>query len=450
MTTTTTTGMIPSESISVVGPSASVARFRNSTKQSGSVKLANYWSQGLFGRKHLVVSDATFSPDGAALITRQRKGLVSIHDACPSLRGTSGQTAYIIDVERGGHYGNVTSWGFSPNGRLLVTGGEDGQVLLWHVDTGTKIIAFFHESLGHTSTVRSVSFSDNGEYVVSCDDTGRVAVWKPKFNKRLHPIVLSQHFLFATTGSRHGYLGSNMRLEDEPDNSIKEYLSDAQKFTISIQSSVVSRCRYHPWLFELKPPDSSLKSEREQISSIAQRRLKQLQQSRWKPPNTLVSTFVRTTRYGAAYKAEWISIQSKEKTVNMTLVVVFESRVCTLSVDSGSDRSCSPHKQRGNSPRRHSGPDPDRESGSRRSSGIFASAMIGIGQGLGNIGQTLGRRRSSVEADDVNSMDITKEYDIGIPGEEVDKILLSPCKSMLLVTAYDGQIRLLHLASSTK
>ena len=71
-----------------------------------------------------------------------------------------------------GHQGKVYGVDFSPDGKYLLTGGEDQTVRLWDVQSGAEVRRFS----GHTDVVRSVAFSPDGKYFVTAshDDTARL------------------------------------------------------------------------------------------------------------------------------------------------------------------------------------------------------------------------------------------------------------------------------------
>jgi WD40 repeat protein len=74
--------------------------------------------------------------------------------------------------------GSVLSVDFSPDGQTLASGGTDGIIRLWDVETGQKIAALS----GHSNWVRSVNFSTNGRYLVSGSLDSLVKIWSLKKN----------------------------------------------------------------------------------------------------------------------------------------------------------------------------------------------------------------------------------------------------------------------------
>jgi WD40 repeat protein len=62
---------------------------------------------------------------------------------------------------------------FSPDGRLLALGSEDGAVVLWDVIRGQTLTTF----RGHRSSARSLAFSPDGQRLLSGDPSGTVLVW---------------------------------------------------------------------------------------------------------------------------------------------------------------------------------------------------------------------------------------------------------------------------------
>jgi len=68
----------------------------------------------------------------------------------------------------------VNAVAFSPDGRLLASGGDDHKVRLWNPTTGQPI---GHPLTGHTGWVLSVAFSPDGHLLASASGDKTIRIW---------------------------------------------------------------------------------------------------------------------------------------------------------------------------------------------------------------------------------------------------------------------------------
>ena len=83
---------------------------------------------------------------------------------------------------RHGDFVNTAS--FSPDGKLLASGGRDGLVRLWEVPTGKELRRF----AGRAWPVSSVLFSADGKTLVSADLEGSISFWDVRTGRERHCI----------------------------------------------------------------------------------------------------------------------------------------------------------------------------------------------------------------------------------------------------------------------
>jgi WD40 repeat protein len=105
------------------------------------------------------------SPDGKWLAAAVRHQQVVILDA------STFRTVRVLELGSGSFETLVTV--FSPDSKLLATGGESGSVMLWDVQTGRLKVTL----RGHTTTVFTIAFSPDGSTVATGSGDQTVRLW---------------------------------------------------------------------------------------------------------------------------------------------------------------------------------------------------------------------------------------------------------------------------------
>lgn len=114
----------------------------------------------------MFVAESVISPAGV-LAADTYMGTIRLHDL---------RTGHILHALRGhvgySFHGAASALDFSPDGKLLASGGMDKKVGLWDVATG-KLLFF---GRGHKDQVLSVAFSSQGLFA-SLDNSGAIRFW---------------------------------------------------------------------------------------------------------------------------------------------------------------------------------------------------------------------------------------------------------------------------------
>ena len=107
---------------------------------------------------------AKFSPDGRLIATGGANHFVKLLDAFTGRE--------ILSLR--GHSGDLRAIAFSPDGMRLASAGEDQTIRVWDAETGAELLAL----KGHTGRVLSLAFSHDGRLLVSSSKDKTVRLWR--------------------------------------------------------------------------------------------------------------------------------------------------------------------------------------------------------------------------------------------------------------------------------
>lgn len=79
--------------------------------------------------------------------------------------------SYILKQQ--GHFHDMNTLSYSPDGQLVVTGGDDGKIKLWNVSSGFCIATLSE----HTAPITAIEFAKKGKVLFSASMDGTVRAW---------------------------------------------------------------------------------------------------------------------------------------------------------------------------------------------------------------------------------------------------------------------------------
>ncbi len=131
-------------------------------------------------------SALTFSPNGKLLASGSGNGSVRLWNAESKQEGWRGAiNRFLPTLTLKGHKDGVSALAFSPDGKTLLTGSDDGTIRAWDTITGKEQF----RCPGHTSEISGLAVSDGGNTLIS------VHSWK---NQLLHWDINVGHHLSGT------------------------------------------------------------------------------------------------------------------------------------------------------------------------------------------------------------------------------------------------------------
>ena len=72
-----------------------------------------------------------------------------------------------------GHSLRIQAVSFNHDGKIIASGSDDGNIIVWDVTTGQCL----QQLVGHTRAIRSIAYSPDDEYVASGSDDQTIKIW---------------------------------------------------------------------------------------------------------------------------------------------------------------------------------------------------------------------------------------------------------------------------------
>lgn len=148
------------------------------------------------------VTAVAFAPDAATVLSGDERGTLVWWD----LKSRLGRKRWR------GHRDDVEAAAVAPNGRFAVTGGLDGAVRLWGLETAGEIELFRNR---FDEAVTDVAYAPDGRLIAAGTEAGRVAIWSVKTGERIARFKATrpvESVAFAEGGDAVAAVGFDTRL----------------------------------------------------------------------------------------------------------------------------------------------------------------------------------------------------------------------------------------------
>ena len=143
-------------------------------------------------------------------------------------------------VVQTGHSGSVNSVAYSPDGKLLASGGSDGVIKLWHVPTGSELRALS----GHADAVRSVAFSPDGKVIASGSADQTIILWDALSGRQLRSLKGHTAGILSIAFNSNGQTLASSA--DDQKIKVWDIATGAEKRELSGHERTVTALAYSP------------------------------------------------------------------------------------------------------------------------------------------------------------------------------------------------------------
>ena len=208
-------------------PKQEIAEIKTIVK---NVNLTEYINlKALRGHSYGVRSVA-YSPDGKKIVSGSDDGTIKIRDA------NTGQCFQTLE----GHSKSVYSVSYSPDGKKIISGSGDKTIRIWDANTGKRL----KKLKGHSDYVSSVAYSPDGKRIISGSTDKTVKIWDANTGDSLKTLRGHKYGVWSVAYSPDGtkiISGSNDKTIKIWDANTGECLK-----TLKGHSDYVSSVAYSP------------------------------------------------------------------------------------------------------------------------------------------------------------------------------------------------------------